>query len=191
MLFPEAQSQVSFLKDLVTQRDPTSKFSFLNFLHSTKRLDNFVNLQTFNPYRMEISNYLQWVANNLKKTEVVYNSKVTSVSPEISTEGNIVVWCVTVDNGNVYHASRLIFGAGRDHNIPAVFEHVSEDKLIHSANFLTTLAKKDRTRVKNIAVIGGAQSSVEMYQFCIDSFHDANADHILRQMGTACIFSGY
>ncbi|WP_139319745.1 SidA/IucD/PvdA family monooxygenase, partial [Serratia marcescens] len=42
MLFPEAQSQVSFLKDLVTQRDPTSRFSFLNFLHKTNRLDSFV-----------------------------------------------------------------------------------------------------------------------------------------------------
>ena len=72
MLFPEAQSQVSFLKDLVTQRDPTSKFSFLNFLHKTQRLDQFINLQTFNPFRLEISNYLQWVADNLKKTQIVY-----------------------------------------------------------------------------------------------------------------------
>jgi L-ornithine N5-oxygenase len=38
MLFPEAQSQVSFLKDLVTLRDPTSRFSFLNFLHKTGKL---------------------------------------------------------------------------------------------------------------------------------------------------------
>lgn len=36
MLFPEAQSQVSFLKNLVTQRNPTSRFSFLNFLHKKK-----------------------------------------------------------------------------------------------------------------------------------------------------------
>lgn len=154
MLFPEAQSQVSFLKDLVTQRDPTSQFSFLNFLHKTNRLDCFINLQTFNPYRKEISNYLQWVANSLKKTEVVYNSKVTSVSPEISTEGKITAWCVTVDNGNIYRANRLIFGAGRDHNIPTVFEHVSQDKLIHSANFLTTLAKKDTSRIKILPSLG-------------------------------------
>src|SRR5262245_15204869 len=60
LLMPWARSQVSFLKDLVTLRNPRSKFSFLNFLHDQNRLDEFVNLGTFNPFRWEISDYLQW-----------------------------------------------------------------------------------------------------------------------------------
>ena len=39
MLLPDALSQVSFLKDLVTLRNPRSRFSFLNHLHSVGRLD--------------------------------------------------------------------------------------------------------------------------------------------------------
>jgi L-ornithine N5-oxygenase len=183
MLFPEAQSQVSFLKDLVTQRDPTSQFSFLNFLHKTNRLNSFVNLQTFSPYRAEISDYLQWVANNLKKTEVAYNSKVTTVSPEISSEGKVIAWCVTVDNGNTYRASRLIFGAGRDLNIPSVFNHVAQEKIIHSANFLTAIENIEVSRLKNIAIIGGAQSSAEMYQSCIERFPDTKVSMIMRSIG--------
>src|SRR5829696_7673232 len=72
MLLPWTQAQVSFLKDLVTLRDPRSKFSFLNYLHSVDRLNEFVNLGTFTPYRMEISDYLQWVANSLGDVRVEY-----------------------------------------------------------------------------------------------------------------------
>lgn len=183
MLFPEAQSQVSFLKDLVTQRNPTSRFSFLNFLHKTERLDDFVNLQTFNPYRKEISEYLQWVANNLSKTEIVYNSNVIAVSPEIDPTGNVISWQVKSDNGTVYRANRLIFGAGRDLNIPDVFVNISNEKVIHSANFLTSLAHLDMQKKKNIIVIGGAQSSAEIYQSCIEKFPHANVSMMMRSIG--------
>ena len=44
MLLPDALSQVSFLKDLVTLRNPRSRFSFLNYLHAVGRLDQFVNM---------------------------------------------------------------------------------------------------------------------------------------------------
>ncbi len=38
LLLPWTTTQVSFLKDLVTLRNPQSRFSFLNFLHSVGRL---------------------------------------------------------------------------------------------------------------------------------------------------------
>ena len=41
LLMPWARSQVSFLKDLVTLRNPRSRFSFLTFLHATGRLNDF------------------------------------------------------------------------------------------------------------------------------------------------------
>jgi len=183
MLFPEAQSQVSFLKDLVTQRNPTSKFSFLNFLHKTNRLESFINLQTFNPYRKEISNYLQWVANQLSKTEVIYNSKVVSVSPEISEEGKVRAWQVQTENGQQYLAKRLIFGAGRDLNIPAVFANIEKGKVIHSSHYLTSLDSLNKTDIRNICVVGGAQSSVEVYQSCIDVFPHARVTMMMRSVG--------
>lgn len=183
LLFPDAQSQVSFLKDLVTQRDPTSRYSFLNFLHKTGRLDGFINLQTFTPYRKEISDYLQWVADNLKKTRVIYNCRVSAVVPDIASNGQIAGWKVSVENGETYRANRLIYGAGRDLNIPAIFKDISTDKVIHSANFLTTLEKMDKRQLQNIAVIGGAQSSAEMYQYCIENMPDARISMIMRSIG--------
>ncbi len=38
MLIDDATMQVSFLKDLVTMRNPTSDFSFLSYLHGADRL---------------------------------------------------------------------------------------------------------------------------------------------------------
>src|SRR5690348_13874593 len=58
MLLPWTRSQVSFLKDLVTLRNPHSRFSFVSYLHGSGRLDDFINLGSFTPYRLEISGYL-------------------------------------------------------------------------------------------------------------------------------------
>src|SRR5262249_17495551 len=79
LLLPWARSQVSFLKDLVTLRNPRSRFSFLSFLHDRGRLDEFVNLATFHPYRWEMSDYLQWVADSLATVRVRYDARVERI----------------------------------------------------------------------------------------------------------------
>ena len=43
MLIEGATMQVNFLKDLVTLRNPTSRYSFVNYLHSHGRLVDFIN----------------------------------------------------------------------------------------------------------------------------------------------------
>ncbi|MFD3606410.1 SidA/IucD/PvdA family monooxygenase, partial [Streptomyces sp. NPDC058656] len=46
MLIEDATMQVSFLKDLVTMRNPTSDFSFLCFLRERGRMVDFLNAKT-------------------------------------------------------------------------------------------------------------------------------------------------
>src|SRR5215204_4885318 len=58
MLLPSATMQISFLKDLVTFRNPTSSFSFVAYLHESGRLPQFVNNQDFFPTRQEFHSYL-------------------------------------------------------------------------------------------------------------------------------------
>ena len=84
LMLPWTRSQVSFIKDLVTLRNPRSRFSFLNFLHDRGRRDEFVNLATFNPYRKGLSDYLQWVAWNLQDVRVRYNARCASVTSSSS-----------------------------------------------------------------------------------------------------------
>ena len=42
MLLPSTTMQISFLKDLVTFRNPLSRFSFISYLHAANRLVQFV-----------------------------------------------------------------------------------------------------------------------------------------------------
>ncbi|BBZ74665.1 hypothetical protein MANY_00020 [Mycolicibacterium anyangense] len=62
MLIPGATMQISFLKDLVTQRNPQSEFSFLSYLTERGRLSEFINYKTFFPTRLEFHDYLSWAA---------------------------------------------------------------------------------------------------------------------------------
>ena len=62
MLIEDATMQVSFLKDLVTMRNPTSAFSFVSYLHERGRLVDFINHKTLFPLRIEFHDYLEWAA---------------------------------------------------------------------------------------------------------------------------------
>ena len=64
MLLEQAHMQVSFLKDLATLRNPTSRFTFINYLHEKGRLQDFINLKTFFPSRHEFNDYLAWAASS-------------------------------------------------------------------------------------------------------------------------------
>ena len=63
-LVTQSELQISFLKDLVTLRNPTSPYSFVNYLKTHDRLVDFINLGTFYPCRMEYNDYLRWVAGS-------------------------------------------------------------------------------------------------------------------------------
>ena len=55
MLLAGADMQISFLKDLVSLRDPTSPLTFVNYLHTKGRLEAFINCRTFYPSRTEFN----------------------------------------------------------------------------------------------------------------------------------------
>src|ERR1700761_377081 len=80
MLLPGAKMQISFIKDLATLRDPTSHFTFLNYLKEYNRLVQFSNLGTFLPSRLEFDDYLQWAASHFENV-VEYSQDVESIRP--------------------------------------------------------------------------------------------------------------
>lgn len=80
MQLPSAKMQISFLKDLATPRDPTSPYTFINYLHSKGRLHQFINLGTFLPSRLEYEDYMRWCAEHFKGV-VKYGRQVISVRP--------------------------------------------------------------------------------------------------------------
>ncbi|MEU6310405.1 SidA/IucD/PvdA family monooxygenase [Streptomyces sp. NPDC047014] len=183
MLLPDALSQVSFLKDLVTLRNPTSRFSFVNFLHSQERLDAFVNLASFVPYRSEISEYLQWVANELETVKVEYGRECTSVEPVTGEDGELSGWVVSLSNGDTIGCRYLVIGAGRDAHIPEVFAGLPADRVIHSTQYSQRIGEVRADLPHRVAVIGGAQSAAELFGAALRDLPECKPTMIMRSIG--------
>lgn len=87
--------QNSFMHDLATMRNPTSQFTFLNYLQSFGKLESFIELQNetgesdgfIRPLRDEFSKYLSWAASFFGGyvkygEEVIQVSKVSKYEPK-------------------------------------------------------------------------------------------------------------
>ncbi len=162
MLLPWARTQVSFLKDLVTLRNPQSRFTFLSYLHAVGRLDEFVNLGTFTPYRIEISDYLNWVANALARVRIEYGRRCTAIAADRSPGGGVTGWRAHLAGGGTVGCRDLVIGGGRDPHVPPVFAGLPAARLVHSTEYCARSADLERMGARRVVVIGGAQSAVEL-----------------------------
>jgi L-ornithine N5-oxygenase len=171
MLIDDATMQVSYLKDLVTLRNPTSRFSFVNYLKQHDRLEDFINLRTFYPTRHEYADYLRWVADQ-HAAQVRHACTVERVTPGAMRNG---VRCieVAVRHGATQELSHhttqnLVVATGLQPRLPAGIAesaHVS-----HSSRYLSMVARFDRQRAHRFLVVGGGQSAAEIVNHLHDHF---------------------
>jgi L-ornithine N5-oxygenase len=183
LLMPWARSQVSFLKDLVTLRNPRSRFSFLNFLHDQDRLDQFVNLGTFHPFRWELSDYLQWVATSLEHVGIRYGARAARIEPDRSADGSITGWTVALTDGDTIRCRDLVIGGGRDPYVPEVFAGLPRDRVIHSAQYRTRIEQVPKDEPIRAVVVGGAQSAAEMFMALHQNLPLSQPTMIVRSVG--------
>ncbi|MGW5049588.1 lysine N(6)-hydroxylase/L-ornithine N(5)-oxygenase family protein [Actinokineospora sp. NPDC004072] len=183
LLLPWARSQVSFLKDLVTLRNPRSRFSFLSFLHERGKLDEFVNLGTFNPYRWELSEYMQWVANSLEQVRVRYNARVERIDPQREADGTLSGWVVSLGNGETVRCRDLVVGTGRDARVPDVFAELPKNSVIHSTQYCSRITEVPTDQPVRVVVVGGAQSAAEMFMAVHQDLPLSKPTLVLRSIG--------
>lgn len=162
LLLPEALSQVSFLKDLVTMRNPRSRFSFLNYLHAVGRLDQFVNMGSFVPYRTELAGYLKWTADALSLVEVRRGRECVAVSPIIDG-GTLAGWVTETADGETIRSRYLVVGCGRDIRVPEQLRGVTPARVIHSTEYLRRIAALPKDRPYRVVVLGAGQSAAELF----------------------------
>jgi L-ornithine N5-oxygenase len=167
LLLPWARSQVSYVKDLVSLRNPRSRFSFLNFMHERGELDDFVNLGTFHPFRWQVSAYQQWVADSFDHVRVRYNSRVERIRPVHAEDGTVIGWTVRLSGGDTVLCRDLVIGGGRDPYVPEVFDGLPVERWTHSTQYASrigdALALARAGRALRPVVVGGAQSAAEMF----------------------------
>jgi L-ornithine N5-oxygenase len=167
MLLPDTTMQISFLKDLVTLKDPTSPYTFVNYLHAQGRLENFLNLSTFCPSRFEYNDYLRWVASHFAHL-CGYGEDVVDVEPH-ATNGIVDELLVHSRDGEGRGKTRrtrnLMLAVGGMPHYPEGFAPLRDHpRLLHTAHYLTglTALALDPQTDARIAVVGGGQSAAEI-----------------------------
>ncbi|CAB4893761.1 unannotated protein [freshwater metagenome] len=185
MLLEDATMQVSFLKDLVTMRDPASDFSFVSYLTDRGRLADFINRKTLFPLRIEFHDYLSWAAARVDDL-VSYGSEVVDVRP-VEEDGEVHAFDVVArepDGGTtVTRATTVVVGCGLTPVVPAGV--ACSARIWHTSELLgrvDELAGSDRTP-ERFVVVGAGQSAAEAVDHLYRRFPDAEVCSVFSRFG--------
>ncbi|WP_134703823.1 lysine N(6)-hydroxylase/L-ornithine N(5)-oxygenase family protein [Ammoniphilus sp. YIM 78166] len=163
LLIEETTLQVPFFADAVTMADPTSRYSFLNYLHEQERLYKFYFLERFHIPRREYNHYCQWVAEQLSCCR--FGQQVVGVQRKKEADGSGYFQVEALDihsrERQYYQARHLVVGVGSVPYLPDGFSSHPTEDVFHSAEFLT---RKERCQLaKSITVVGSGQSAAEVF----------------------------
>ncbi|MFI7063838.1 SidA/IucD/PvdA family monooxygenase [Kribbella sp. NPDC050124] len=183
LLLPWTKSQVAFAKDLVTLRNPRSEFTFLNYLRSVGRLDDFINMGSFTPYRVEVSGYLRWVSESLRKVRIELGCESTSIEPVRNSAGTLTGWLTRLADGSTISSRYLVIGAGRDVYVPPELAGLPADRLIHSTRYRSRVTELDKDKPYRVAVVGAAQSAAEMFRAVQIDLPNSDVSWVMRSIG--------
>ncbi|MDT0458628.1 lysine N(6)-hydroxylase/L-ornithine N(5)-oxygenase family protein [Streptomyces sp. DSM 41527] len=159
MMLDSSHLQVPFLADLVTLADPTSPFSFLNYLKESGRLYPFYIRESFYPLRAEFNDYCRWAAGKLDTVRFAH--RVTRVEYDRGAE-LYVVHAEQLPTGErtTHRARKLVLGTGTPPHLPDACRGLGGD-LLHNAGYLD--AKPALQAKGSITLIGSGQSAAEIY----------------------------
>ncbi|SEP51281.1 lysine N(6)-hydroxylase/L-ornithine N(5)-oxygenase family protein [Amycolatopsis saalfeldensis] len=182
MLIDNATMQVSFLKDLATMRNPTSEFSFLNYLHAKDRLVDFINHKNLFPLRIEFHDYFEWAAAKVDDL-VSYGTEVLSVKPVL--EGDEVVYFDVVarcgGETTELRARNLVLGTGLRPNLPAGI--TAGERIWHNSALLHRVEGLRETDPRRFVVVGAGQSAAEVAALLHDEFPRAEVCAVFSRYG--------
>ncbi|RMZ81203.1 hypothetical protein DV737_g2688, partial [Chaetothyriales sp. CBS 132003] len=186
MLLPGTKMQISFLKDLASQRNPCSHFTFLNYLKEHDRLVQFSNLDTFLPSRLEFEDYLSWAASHFHEA-VDYGEEVQHVLPVHGADQAVYDWLEVrsknVQSGQVKvrRCKKVLIAVGGRAVRPAVFPN-NHASILHSSEYSYGIGRvlPVPERPYTIAVVGSGQSAAEVFNDLQSRFPNASTRLILR-----------
>ncbi|MBZ5763171.1 lysine N(6)-hydroxylase/L-ornithine N(5)-oxygenase family protein [Rhizobium sp. VS19-DR104.2] len=181
MLLPNVTMQISFLKDLVSLRTPTSPYTFVNYLHEKQRLSDFINLKTFFPSRKEFHDYLRWAADRIS-VPVSYGAVARGIewrggrfAVSVARSADIDVPIETI------HARNIVVGMGYRPVLPEGI--VPSLRIFHNCNLLPSLEKLPSRPNMRFLVVGAGQSAAEVVAYLHETRGDAEVHASLRRFG--------
>ncbi|WP_399092507.1 lysine N(6)-hydroxylase/L-ornithine N(5)-oxygenase family protein [Streptomyces sp. BBFR2] len=167
LLIDGATLQVPFLADLVTLADPTSPWSFLNYLRGRDRLFPFYFAERFHIHRTEYDAYCRWVSENLpalhfghqidavrwNAPHAVFEIDYTRLGADGEAEA--------LGRG---HARNLVLGIGTAPYVPKALRPLAEAPaapVLHSADYLDH--RERLLAADHVTVVGAGQSGAEIF----------------------------
>lgn len=153
LIFDGATMQTSYLKDLVTPVDPTSSFSFLNYITKKGQFYHFLNTNRGAITRIEFQDYLSWVSHELEEI-LCFDRAVSNVSLDNDH--------FLIDNGfEKIHAKNICIASGPERNIPKCVKGLIGSKVFHAKS--KEIEKVDLSN-KRVLIVGGGQTGVETFR---------------------------
>ncbi|QOC94761.1 lysine N(6)-hydroxylase/L-ornithine N(5)-oxygenase family protein [Micromonospora craniellae] len=179
MLFDNATMQVSFLKDLVTMRNPASDFSFVSYLHAHGRLADFINYKTVYPLRVEFHDYFRWAAGRMSEV-VRYGHTVTDVVPVPG--GDLVdVIAATPSGGRTVRARNVSLALGLEPSLPPGVK--PSERIWHNLDILHRVAAFEVAEPRRLIVVGAGQSAAESVSFLHSRYPTAEVCSVFFRYG--------
>jgi lysine N6-hydroxylase len=156
LLISGSTIQTSHLKDLVTLADPTSRYSFLSYLHAMKRMYRFITADFDTVERAEFNDYFQWVADQLPNTQFGYTVE------SIKFDGSSFI----INDDPRYTSRALILATGLTPDYPECAAPLLGASVFHSH---TLLQQNIQWTGKRVAVVGGGQSAAEVFNYLLSN----------------------
>ncbi|MEU1087599.1 SidA/IucD/PvdA family monooxygenase [Streptomyces sp. NPDC005892] len=167
LLIDGATLQVPFIADLVTLADPTSPWTFLNYLRTRDRLYPFYFAERFHIQRAEYDAYCRWVTHQLPGLHFGHQVDAIRWNPERAL---FEVDFTQLDpDGEAEalgraHTRHIALGIGTEPHVPAPlqpFADAEDIPVIHSGDYLGH--REELLRAGHITVIGSGQSGAEIF----------------------------
>lgn len=179
MLIPGTTMQISFLKDLASQRNVQSRYTFLSYVTERGRLNDFINHQTFFPTRLEFHDYLEWAADQVAAT-VHYNSRAIAVRDE----GD----CLAIDveragdlARKTVQARTVVLAGGLQAQLPPGVTETARQ--FHNHELLSKIANVPSTNHNRFVVVGAGQSAAEVTDYLHVNYPDAEVHGVFAKYG--------
>ncbi|GGS22645.1 SidA/IucD/PvdA family monooxygenase [Streptomyces griseoviridis] len=167
LLIDGARLQVPFLADLVTLADPTSDWTFLNYLRTRERLYPFYFSEHFHIQRTEYDAYCRWVSENLPTLRFGHQVDAVRFNPEHGV--------FEVDHTHLgpdgeaqalgrARTKNLVLGIGTEPYVPDSLKPLVGTPgapVLHAADYLDRRA--ELLTAGHVTVVGTGQSGAEIF----------------------------
>jgi L-ornithine N5-oxygenase len=177
MLLRRSDIQHNPLRDLVTPRNPRSRYTFVNYLHEAGRLFEFLNVPIPFPLRKEYARYVMWAAEQFAD-RVDYGTRATDISLLPDGHG----YFVTAGDAT-YSARSLVVAPGRSRFVPSEFDTVLGDRVIHADDYLHRIDGWIEDGVRHVVVVGSSQSACELVLDLTNRAKDIRVINLMRGFG--------